>query len=175
MSDQFLGEIRMFPFNFPPANWMFCDGQLLPISQYSALFSLLGTQFGGNGQSNFALPDLQGRAAVDSGQGVGLSEVFVGQQGGESTVTLLTSQMPVHNHPANCYGHDGNSYGPANNIWAQDAGGNQEYGTTPAPAGSNMAPGALTQAGGSQPHNNLQPYLTLNFCIAMVGEFPARS
>jgi microcystin-dependent protein len=180
MSDQFVAEIRIFPYNFAPFGWAMCNGQLMSISQNTALFSLLGTQFGGNGTSNFGLPNLQGCVAVDFGQGAGLSPYNVGDQGGVPSVTLLTSQMPAHNHNAQCVDADGNDYGPTNDVWAKDAGGNNEYGVTPATlnpptAPGTLAPGALAPVGGSRAHNNMQPYLVLNYCIALVGIFPARA
>ena len=171
MADPFVAEIRIFPFNFAPKGWAFCDGQLLPISQNTALFSLLGTTYGGDGKSTFALPDLQGSAAMHPGQGQGLSLRDLGQIGGSETVTLLVSEIPVHTH----------SIGVAEGDAAEssDIAGNTLSRSSLAiyaPAGnlSAMAPQALSPAGGSLPHNNLQPYLILNFCIAMQGVFPAR-
>jgi microcystin-dependent protein len=172
MSDQFVAEIRIFACNFAPKGWAFCDGQLLPISQNTALFSLLGTTYGGNGQSNFALPNLQGRVPMHPGQGPGLSLRNLGESAGEDTVTLLATELPTHAHSANCNAGLGDQYGPPGNYWATDAGGNNEYDTSPT---TTMAAGAVQIAGGGQPHNNLQPYLTLNFCIAMQGIYPARS
>lgn len=172
MSDQFVAEIRIFPFNFAPMGWALCDGQLLPISQYTALFSLIGTFYGGNGTSNFALPNLQGCVPMNQGNGAGLSPRVIGETAGENTVTLLLTQLPTHSHSANCFSGVGDQYGPQNCIWATDAGGNNEYDSD---GTSNMAPGALQNVGGGQPHNNLQPYLTVNFCIALTGIFPSRS
>lgn len=173
MSDQFLGEIRIFGCNFAPFGWALCAGQLLPISQNTALFSLLGTFYGGNGTSNFALPDLQGRVPLHYNQGPGLSDLVIGEAGGTETVTLLANQVASHSHTANCTNSVGTSYDPAANVWATDAGGNNEYGSG-AVAGK-MAPGAILPAGGGQPHDNLQPFLALTFCIAMQGIYPARS
>jgi len=172
MSNPFVAEIRIFPFNFAPKGWAFCDGQLLSISQNTALFSLLGTTYGGNGTSNFALPNLQGCAPMHSGQGPGLSFRDLGETGGSASVTLLETEMPAHTHAANCNSGMGDQYSPAGNFWATDAGGNNEYNTG---GGSLMAAGAVANAGGSQPHNNLQPYLVLNFCIALQGVFPPRN
>ena len=174
MSDPFVAEIRIFPFNFAPKGWAFCNGQLMPISQNTALFSLLGTFYGGDGRSTFGLPNLQGSAPTHQGQGPGLSGYFVGQSGGSGTITLIQSELPVHAHQAS--GASGSSpTSPANATWGTGAG------RTPPPMyvdGSPnvvMAPTALAPSGGSQPHNNMQPYLTLNFCIAMQGIFPPRS
>jgi microcystin-dependent protein len=174
MSDQFLAEIRIFPFNFPPTGWAFCDGQLMPISQNTALFALLGTYYGGDGKSTFALPDLQGSAPMQTGQGQGLSERFLGEMSGVESITLLQSEIPVHTHTLSA-----NSFDPAdlstptpNRVLALSQGVAAYQ-----PAASNlglMAFQALPPAGGGLPHNNMQPYLTLNFCIALQGIFPQR-
>jgi microcystin-dependent protein len=174
MADQFVGEVRAFPFNFPPTGWALCNGQLLSIAQNTALFSLLGTQFGGDGRTNFALPNLQGNVPLDFGQGPGLTPYNMGDSSGVSAVALLNSQMPAHNHHANCNSSLGNRTKPNASYWASDAAGTEsEYAA--APDGSQMDPQAIAVAGGSQPHNNMQPYLTLNFCIALQGIYPARS
>lgn len=170
--DPFVAEIRIFPFNFAPKGWAFCDGQLLPISQNTALFSLLGTFYGGDGKSTFALPNLQGSAPMFWGQGPGLSQHFLGEQAGSETVTLLESEIPAHSHAmlgavppaesnlatgfAMTRSANANAYAPAANLVM-------------------MAPETLSPAGGDQPHNNMQPYLTLNFCIALQGVFPPRT
>jgi microcystin-dependent protein len=172
MSDQFVAEIRIFPFNFPPIGWAMCDGQLQPIVQNTALFSLLGTQYGGDGKVTFALPDLQGRLPMHAGSGPGLTPRTQGEQDGSEAVTLLTAEVPPHTHTAHCQSTDGDDYGPTNNVWAQDAGGNNEYAAT---ANATMNPGQLLPVGGGLPHSNLQPYLVLNFCIALQGIFPPRS
>ena len=175
--DPFVAEIRIFPFNFAPKGWAFCNGQLLPISQNTALFSLLGTTYGGNGQSNFALPDLQGSAPMHPGQGPGLSLHDLGETGGSQTVTLLQSEIPVHAHTVNAaINANGDLLNPAGGIWAQAPGGRgslQLY--APAPGNGAMNPNALKPTGGDQPHNNMQPYLTLSFCIALQGVFPPRT
>src|SRR5688572_29036024 len=170
MADPFVAEIRMFPFNFAPKGWAFCDGQLLPLSQNTALFSLLGTTYGGDGKSTFALPDLQGSAAMHPGQGQGLSLRDLGEIGGAETVTLLVSEMPFHTHTLQGGVDPGNFFGPdpAEPVILTRATGGQPWTTTTAPAVA-MAPQALSPAGGSLPHNNMQPYLTLNFCIALQG------
>ena len=173
MSDQFLAEIRIFPFNFAPTGWAFCNGQLMPISQNTALFSLLGVTYGGDGKSTFALPNLQGNAPLFWGQGPGLSLYDEGEQSGSETITLLQSEMPAHAHLAS--GASGNGpTSPANNTWGAGAG------RTPPPTyvdgNPNVTMGnVLSQAGNSLPHNNMQPYLTLNFCIALQGIYPPRS
>jgi len=174
MADQFVAEIRIFPFNFPPKGWAFCDGQILPISQNTALFSLLGTTYGGDGKSNFALPNFQGSAPMQQGQGPGLSQRFEGEVGGEQTVTLLQTEMPAHNHGVLADGA-GTLPGPGNNAWGS---GLKTGPSIYSPSGANnvpMNPAALSIAGGNQPHNNMPPYLGLNFCIALQGIFPPRS
>ncbi|QAU37163.1 phage tail protein [Bradyrhizobium guangdongense] len=173
MMDPFVAEIRMFGFNFPPKGWAFCDGQLLPISQNTALFSLLGTTYGGNGISNFQLPNMQGSAPMHPGQGPGLSLHDLGEMGGTETVTLLETEMPIHSHavesaPAN---FPGNSNVPTGNSFAKSAQGNAYI---PAASLVTMSPQTIGIAGGGLPHNNMQPYLTLNFCIALQGVFPPR-
>ena len=168
MADPFVAEIRIFPFNFAPKGWAFCDGQLLPISQNTALFSLLGTTYGGNGKSNFALPDLQGSAPLHPGQGQGLSLYDLGQQGGSETVTLIETEMPAHSHTLRGVEDDGGFLTPAGNLLAA---GTQMYAAAP---NTNLAFQALAISGGSLPHNNMMPYLTLSFCIAMQGVFPPR-
>jgi len=172
--DPFVAEIRIFPFNFAPKGWAFCNGQILPLSQNTALFSLLGTTYGGDGKSNFALPDMQGNAPMHPGQGPGLSLHDLGETGGSSTVTLLESEIPAHTHALRDHDLDlGELNAPAaNRTLAKSANANAyTAAANPAP----MAPAALTVAGGSQPHNNMQPYLTVNFCIALQGVFPPRS
>ena len=170
MSEPFLSEIKIVAFNYPPKGWAFCNGQFMPINQNQALFALLGTTYGGNGKSNFALPDLQGSAPLHPGQGQGLSLYDLGQQGGSETVTLLESEMPAHTHALRGVEDDASFLGPANMFLAS---GNQMY-TTAVANTTNLAPQALAPAGGSLPHNNMMPYLTLNFCIALQGVFPAR-
>jgi microcystin-dependent protein len=176
MSDQFLAEIRIFPFDFAPQGWALCDGQLLPISQNTALFSLLGTTYGGDGRSTFALPNLMGLAPMQGGQGTGLSLRDLGETGGEQAVTLLAAQMPAHNHSLQAFvgrGSNINTPGPA--VALSTSAGNFVYdGAAPNPP-AQMAQGMLAAAGGDRPHNNLMPYLTLNFCIALLGIFPSRS
>ncbi len=174
MSDQFLGEIRMVGFNFAPSGWAQCNGQLLSISQNTALFSLLGTYYGGDGRSTFALPNFQGVGPISQGNGNGLSPRVLGETGGSYSVTLLTTQIPSHNHPANCISGGGNSTSAANNVWAAEGGreGKALYTNTSGP--TNMSAQAVGLTGGNLPHNNLQPYLTVTFVIAMQGIFPPR-
>lgn len=173
MSNPFVAEIRIFAGNFAPTGWALCDGQLMPISQNTALFSLLGTTYGGDGKSNFALPNLQGSAPLQAGQGPGLSLRDLGETGGEQNVTLLDSEMPAHNHGVQAAGTP-DQLTPVNNAWAS---GQKGFGNVYAPPGNNvqMNPAALSVAGGSLPHNNMPPYLCLTFIIALQGVFPARS
>jgi microcystin-dependent protein len=175
MASPFVAEIRIFPFNFAPKGWAFCDGQILPLSQNTALFSLLGTTYGGDGKSNFALPNLQGSAPMHPGQGPGLSLHDLGETGGEDSVTLLQTEMPAHSHSVNADSGGGSANDPTNAVWAATLIGRQgtnTYGTT---GGANMNPLALSLAGSSLPHNNLMPYLALNFCIALQGVYPPRT
>jgi microcystin-dependent protein len=173
MADPFVAEIRIFPFNFAPKGWAWCDGQLLPLSQNTALFSLLGTTYGGDGKSNFALPDLQGRAPMHPGQGPGLSLHDLGETEGSETVTLLESEIPAHAHPQRTSTEDADNDNPsATNVTAGSVGISM-YQNPPVVAGS-LAAEALPPAGGDQPHNNLQPYLTFYFAIALQGVFPPR-
>ena len=174
MADPFVAEIRIFPFNFAPKGWAWCDGQLLPLSQNTALFSLLGTTYGGNGKSNFALPDLQGRSPMHPGQGPGLSLHDLGETGGSETVSLLESEIPSHSHAFNGSNEDGTQGTFQQGVTlARSIGGNLYQTTTNANLVF-MSPNALTPAGGDQPHNNMQPYLTFYFCIALQGVFPPR-
>ena len=174
MADPFVAEIRIFPFNFAPKGWAWCDGQLLPLSQNTALFSLLGTVYGGNGKSNFALPDLQGRAPMHPGQGPGLSLHDLGETGGSDYVTLLESEIPAHSHALLTANQDlGDLGAPAANRALSRSGRGSGYKSTPQ-ANAIMSANVLAPAGGDQPHNNLQPYLTFYFCIALQGVFPPR-
>jgi len=176
MSDQFVAEIRIFAFNFPPTGWAFCNGQLLPISQNTALFTLLGTIYGGDGKSTFALPDLQGSAPMNPGQGQGLSNYDLGQIEGTPTVTLIQSEIPVHTHFLSADTNDPaelNAPGVAGDRSMAVSTGGNIYQTAPG-SQANLAFQALSIAGGSLPHNNMMPYLTLNFCIALQGIFPSR-
>jgi microcystin-dependent protein len=168
MATPFIGEIKMMACNFAPKNYATCDGQLLPISQNTALFSILGTTYGGNGISNFGLPDLRGRSPMHVGNSHTLGEV-----GGNENITVLSTQMPTHTHPPNAVSSGGNAYGPAGNSWSADAGGLNFYGlpTSLVP----MAPAAIAPAGGNSPHSNIQPSLVIIFVIALLGVFPSRN
>lgn len=174
MSSPFVAEIRIFACNFAPVGWATCDGQLLPISQNTALFSLLGTTYGGDGRSTFALPDMQGSAPMHPDQGPGLSLYDLGEASGSDSVTLLISEIPQHTHTAGAQIVPlGSVASPANATLGRPASGNLYK---PAPiTQTSMAPETIGIAGSSFPHNNMQPYLVLNFCIAMQGVFPPRS
>jgi microcystin-dependent protein len=172
MADPFVAEIRIFAGNFAPTGWALCNGQLLPISQNTALFSLVGTFYGGDGKTTFGLPNLQGSAPMHQGQGPGLSERVVGEQGGEQAVTLLTTEMPAHSHTLMATNQLSQLPDPQNHALAR-ANANA-YAQNPA-SFTQMKTDAVGQAGGSQPHNNMHPYLTLTFIIALQGVFPPRS
>jgi microcystin-dependent protein len=175
MSNPFVAEIRIFAGNFAPTGWATCDGQLLPISQNTALFSLLGTTYGGDGKSTFALPNLQGSAPLQQGQGPGLSLRDLGEIGGEQSVTLLQTEMPAHNHTAMAASGTGQP-DPTNNAWASGAKGfGNIYSPSVNASNVQMSPAALSINGSSQPHNNMMPYLCLTFIIALQGVFPPRS
>jgi len=165
MAQPFLGEVKIISFNFPPKGWAFCNGQLLPINQNQALFSILGTTYGGNGQTSFALPDLRGKVPIHVGQGF-----IEGQAGGEVAHTLNMSEMPAHNHFVQGLTDNANVAIPTNAYLAST---NNLY--TTAGNLTTTAPDSLTNFGGSQPHSNLQPYLVLNFVIALQGIFPSRN
>jgi microcystin-dependent protein len=169
----YLGEIRIFSGNFAPKGWAMCNGQLLAISSNTALFSLIGTYYGGNGQTTFALPDLRGRAPIHQGQGHGLSPYNIGQNGGNENVTLITQQMPQHNHTVGTNNGPGGTIHPANTVLASTT-SDKPYTTNPSD-GSTLNPSAVSFAGGSQPHNNLEPYLCVTFIIATQGIYPPRN
>jgi microcystin-dependent protein len=168
----FLGQVIPVPYNFAPVGWALCNGQLLSIRQNTALFSLLGTNFGGDGQTTFGLPNLQGSVAIAAGQGTGLSNYNVGQTGGADSVTLTLNQLAAHTHGALAFGRAGDNKSPAAAVWAKP--------TTDTPYGTSSPQGAMSAAstsvvGGGLPHENRQPYLVLNYIIALVGVFPPRS
>jgi microcystin-dependent protein len=174
MSDPYLGEIRMVGFNFAPTGWALCNGQLLAISSNTALYSLLGTTFGGNGSTNFALPDLRSRVPVHSGQGTGLSIYTLGEQTGSETVALSAAQMPVHNHAVSCYTGGGNQPGPSGNLPAVESTGTSlDYSN--AAANGTMSSAMVGNAGAGGAHPNIQPVLCVNFIIALEGIFPTSS
>lgn len=178
--EPFLGEIRMVGFNYAPNGWALCNGQLMPINQYTALFSLLGTAFGGDGRQSFGLPNLQSRVPIHQGQGAGLSPYIMGQIGGTENVTLLQNQMPAHNHLESVINQAATTANPVGGLLAQVNNGDGRQPTTyPAYAtgasSGTLAPNAISMAGGNLPHQNLQPYLCVNFIIALNGVFPSRS
>ncbi len=177
MADPFIGEIMMAGFNFPPRGWAVCDGQILPIQQNTALFSLLGTTYGGNGTTTFALPDLRGRTPMQQGQGPGLSVRDIGEQGGVENVTLTSAEIPSHSHALRATTAPATTAAPAGAIWAVSGSRRSTTNlyTNAAGAGAVMSNQALAPAGSSQPHNNMPPYLTVTFCIALTGVFPPRS
>jgi microcystin-dependent protein len=167
MAQPFIGEIRMFGGNFAPVGWAFCDGSLLVISQNDALFNLIGTTYGGDGQTTFALPDLRSRVPVHAGPGFAL-----GQAGGAETVTLTTSQIPTHSHVPQANSGAGNQSSPANGVWASPSTGTIYSNVAPAIA---MDQGAAGSAGGSQPHDNMMPFLVVNFILSLFGVFPSQA
>jgi microcystin-dependent protein len=179
MTQPFLGEVRAFGFNFAPYQWAMCNGQLLPISQYSALFSLLGTYFGGNGTSNFALPNLQGQIPMHWGSPPGLSSTVLGEMQGTENVTLNTSEMAMHNHGAQAFQNTATN-GTKTNIpsptnWLGDSDADAAWNSAIANPTATMSGNAVGPAGSSLPHENMQPYLVVNFCIALAGIYPARN
>lgn len=171
--EAYLGEIGIIGFNYPPKGWAFCNGQILSIAQNQALFSLLGTVYGGDGRTTFALPNLQGRVPIHFGQGSGLSKYPLGQAGGVESVTLNMDQMPAHDHAGSCSPGNGSAPGPANSVWATTSTGEKPY-STATPDGQMNSQG-ISPAGGGKPHENIQPYLALNFAICLAGVFPSQS
>lgn len=173
MSEPYLGEVRIFGGTFAPAGWAMCDGQLLSIAEYDALFALIGTTYGGDGQTTFAVPDLRGRLILNAGMNPQTGTNYVqAQAGGSETVTLTPQQLPAHTHAANCQTNTGSQAGPANNFWAKTSGGTQ-YQVTTAAAG--MAASAITPSGGNQPHENMMPFLPLTYIIALQGNWPSQN
>jgi microcystin-dependent protein len=174
MAEPFVAQINVFAFNFAPRGFAFCNGQILPISQNTALFSLVGTTYGGDGKSNFALPNFQGLVPVHAGQGAGLSNYTLGGTGGVASVTLSVGELPSHTHSIGCE-TGGGVDSPANAVWGSGARGKPPaYSTTGTPS-ANLSSAALASAGSGLPHNNMSPYLVLSFCIALQGVFPARN
>ncbi|HWY78165.1 MAG TPA: tail fiber protein [Verrucomicrobiae bacterium] len=165
MSTPFLSEIKIMSFGFPPKGWALCDGQLLPINQNQALFSLLGTTYGGDGRVNFGLPNLQGRMPIHMGNGFTL-----GERGGEENHTLITTEMPAHTHAVAASSNAADQGSPGNNFWAYESSNAYSAGFD-----SSMSPAIVNNVGGSQPHLNLSPFLTLSFCIALQGIFPSQN
>jgi microcystin-dependent protein len=179
MSDPFLAEIRIFACNYAPQGWALCNGQILSIAQNTALFSLLGVNYGGNGQTTFALPNLQGMVPIHAGQGPGLEPYNLGEAGGTANVTLQQTEMPAHAHQPACNTSNGTVLKSANNQLSRGFVGSGRGGTeikmySSGATNGTLAPQAILPAGGGQPHNNMMPYLTLNFCIALQGIFPQR-
>lgn len=172
MSEPFIGEIRLFAGNFAPQGWAFCDGQLLSISGNDALFSLIGTIYGGDGQTTFALPDLRGRIPIHAGQGPGLGNYSLGQRSGVETVTLTTNQAPPHSHQLRASGDTAGQRNPQNNLLGKSTNIDLYTGDTP---DVGLAPAAIGSAGGSQAHSNMMPYLGINFIIALFGIYPSRT
>jgi microcystin-dependent protein len=175
MAEPFIGQIILFAGNFAPRNWMFCQGQTLSISQNTALFSILGTTYGGDGINTFQLPDLRGRVPVNPGQGIGLSNYVLGQATGSEQVTLAMNQMPIHNHTVAVNPGAGNISTPNGNFIAANPSRTVENFNTASTANAFLNATSVQQAGGSQPHSNVQPVLALNYIIAIFGTFPARN
>jgi microcystin-dependent protein len=174
MGQPFVGEVRLVAFNFPPNGWMMCQGQLLPISENETLFNLIGTTYGGDGQSTFQLPDLQGRVPIHQGNGPGGVNFTIGEKAGVESVTLTTQQIPIHSHPLLGSSANGNSNFPQGNVLAANP--TFVYVTTGPPnANKAMNAVAITPQGGSQPHDNLQPYLTMSWVISLFGIFPSQT
>jgi microcystin-dependent protein len=171
MSDPFLGEIRIFAGNYPPKNWAFCNGAILPISQYTALFALLGTNFGGNGTVNFGLPNLVDRVPMNWGQGPGLTPRVLGEMGGDNSVAIDATTMAAHTHLAQASSGGGTDTAPTNNFWSTSSSREKQFNAPPPDA---LMALALDPAGGSQAHENRQPYLAVNYIIALSGIFPSR-
>jgi microcystin-dependent protein len=167
-----IGQLALVPYNFAPRGWASCNGQILSIAQNTALFSLLGTTYGGDGQVTFALPDLRGRVPIHFGQGPGRSDYTLGQVGGEEATTLTIAQMPAHAHAALADPGVGSSDSPGGNLPARNGAGVPQYGSG---TGASLSTGAIGISGGSQPHNNIQPYLTLHWIIALEGIYPSRN
>lgn len=175
--DAYLGEIRIFCGTYAPANWMFCEGQIMPISRNTALFSVLGVMYGGDGKTTFGLPDLRGRTPLNQGSGPGLTPRSVGEMAGSATVTLTAAEMPVHNHLAQGVTANGGVNSPSGAVWAQSSSGGRPPVPTELFSSSGnvqLAPDALASSGQGAPHNNMQPYLPLRFIICVNGIFPPR-
>jgi microcystin-dependent protein len=174
MAQPYVGEIRMFAGNFPPLGWEFCEGQLLPISENEVLFQIIGTTYGGDGESTFALPDLRGRLPIHQGQGSGLSSRILGETGGVEAVTLTVTQIPAHSHPLLASNDLAAANTPAGSMPAVTNVAKKVYAAAASPPAP-MAPASISPAGGSQPHTNFQPYLCVNFIISLFGLFPSQT
>ncbi|RHW77999.1 phage tail protein [Colwellia sp. RSH04] len=179
MSEPFIAEVRMFTCDFAPRGWSFCNGQLVPISQNTALFSLIGQTYGGDGRTTCALPNLTDRVPMHPGQGPGLTRRNLGEQLGTETVTLTEEQLPAHNHSLFGVDEKGDSERPSNDCFMSQEGGNRQertyYLSDSATTDTELSPATLGSSGGNLPHNNMQPFLGVNFCIAMEGTYPSRS
>jgi microcystin-dependent protein len=177
MSNLYVGQLLLVPFNFNPRGWQFASGQLLPISQNTALFSLLGTTYGGDGKSTFALPDLRGRIPIGAGQSPGLQLYDLGESSGSETVTVLINEMPMHNHNLTAFATGNNIGSPVGNVFSHIgiSDGAAAYGASTATLNDTLSQNVLKLTGGNQPHDNMMPYLTLNWIIALQGVFPSRS
>ena len=175
MANPFLGEIMASGYNFAPRGWAFCNGQLLSIAQNTALFALLGTFYGGNGTTTFALPNLQSRVGLHQGQGPGLNAYTIGQLGGEENHTLISSEMPQHNHLLNSVNASGPSRVSPGNFLGNESQNKTSFYAPAASPNATMNPQSIGVTGSSTPHNNMQPYLVLNYCIALQGIFPSRN
>jgi microcystin-dependent protein len=178
MSQPYVGEIRCFGFNFAPRDWAFCNGQIMAIAQNPTLFSILGTTYGGDGVTTYGLPNLQGQIPMHWGHGTGGLNTVIGQVQGQTTVALTVSQMPAHNHPISSAdpGNLANRFpGPSNTAYLSAIKGSQGYQNPPVTPNASFSLSAISTAGGSLPHDNMQPYLALNFCIALFGNFPSRN
>ena len=172
MSNPYIGEIRMFAGNFAPAGWAFCNGQTLPISENDALFTLIGTTYGGDGQETFNLPDLTSRLPMHQGQGPGLTNRVIGEMAGTETVTLTVQQIPIHSHPPVCSLAPGNQRSPVGNVWASSA--ERQY-TKATLLDISLVPSTAQPVGGSQPHENMSPFVGINFIISLFGIFPSQT
>lgn len=175
MTTPYVGEIRLFGGTFAPLGWMFCDGALLPISEYDTLFNLIGTTYGGDGQSTFALPDLRGRVPMHQGKGPGLTQRVLGEKSGTETVTLVSSQLPIHTHAATANSGAGNSASPGNNVWAANSNTTALQFTASTASPASMNPAAISPVGGNQPHENRMPFVAVNYIISLFGIYPSQS
>lgn len=170
MSEPFLAEVRMVGFNFPPRGWALTDGQILPINQNQSLYSLVGTTYGGDGRTTFALPELRGRTPIHTGDGFTL-----GQKSGTETVTLTAAEIPAHTHTVKAVSNPGDDRSPLSTLFGAEVGADLPYRQPEAASTTSLRSGTVTNAGGGQSHNNMQPYETVNFCIALQGLFPSRN